>query len=63
MKVYTVQEVARILRVNPLTVLRLIKRGNLRARKVGRVYRITEQELSLFLDPGISELIKEGSDA
>jgi excisionase family DNA binding protein len=63
MKVYTVQEVARILRVNPLTVLRLIKRGNLRARKVGRVYRITEQELSLFLDPSISELIKDGSDA
>jgi excisionase family DNA binding protein len=63
MKVYTVQEVARILRVNPLTVLRLIKRGNLRARKVGRVYRITEQELSLFLDPSISELIKDDSDA
>jgi len=63
MKVYTVQEVARILRVSPLTVLRYIKLGKLKARRIGRGYRITERDLALFLDPDISGLIKEGSDA
>ncbi|ACV05059.1 hypothetical protein [Thermus phage P23-77] len=65
MRVYTVDEVARILRVHPLTVLRYIKRGRLRAKRIGRGYRITERELNIFLGLDRNEFLspQEGSDA
>jgi excisionase family DNA binding protein len=49
-RVFTIDEVAEILKVNPRTVNRLIERGELKAAKVGRVYRITEQALNEFLN-------------
>jgi excisionase family DNA binding protein len=65
MKIYTVGEVARILRVHPLTVLRYIKRGLLQAKRIGRGYRITEQGLNIFLGLDRNEFLnpQEGSDA
>ena len=44
-KLYTLQEVADILRVNRQTLYNNIGRGKLRATKVGKAYRITETQL------------------
>lgn len=53
MKIYTADEVAGELKVEYKTVLRLIKRGLLKAIPGIRHKRITEQELNRFL--GIRE--------
>lgn len=52
--IFTLQEVAKIFRVNPRTIFRLIhgqnETGNkLPALKVGRSWRITENDLKMFL--------------
>ena len=45
----TVQEVAELLRVSTMTVYRLIKAGELRAARVGRSYRLREDEVETYL--------------
>lgn len=49
-KFYTVAEVAELLKVQPLTIYRLISDGKLKSYKVGRVIRISEADLKAFLD-------------
>jgi excisionase family DNA binding protein len=49
-KLYTTEQVADLLQIHPLTVLKYIKVGRLRAVKLGRVYRITESALQKFLE-------------
>lgn len=44
-KHYTRNEIAKILSVNPMTVYREIRRGKLRAIRVGKDYRIPESAL------------------
>jgi excisionase family DNA binding protein len=44
-KFVTVSELAGILRVNRLSVLKLIKKGTINAFKVGKVYRIDQTEI------------------
>ena len=46
----TVQEVAASLRVSKMTVYRLIKQGELPAVRVGRGYRIREEDVRRFLN-------------
>jgi excisionase family DNA binding protein len=46
----TVEEVAKALRVVPLTVRRLIKSGKLKASHVGRRVRIRPADLDKYLD-------------
>jgi excisionase family DNA binding protein len=46
----TVTEVAKRLRVSNMTVYRLVKAGELGAVRVGRGYRIPEQELQRYLE-------------
>lgn len=48
-KFYTVEEVAKILKVNPMTVYRRVKEGKLKVYKVGRVFRISEESLKNYL--------------
>lgn len=48
-EVYTIEEVAKILKVSEETVRRLIASGELDARRVGRQYRITRAALDKFL--------------
>ena len=48
----TVAEVAEVLRVSNMTVYRLIKAGELPALRVGKNYRIREDELEAFLSAG-----------
>jgi excisionase family DNA binding protein len=51
----TVAEVAGTLRVSTMTVYRLIKSGELRAVRVGRSYRLAEDEVDRFLARGFTE--------
>jgi excisionase family DNA binding protein len=46
----TVGEVSRLMRVSKMTVYRLIKAGELPAVRVGRSYRIREEDVGRFLD-------------
>lgn len=46
----TVAEVARQLRVSNMTVYRLIKSGELRAVRVGRGYRLKEDDVRHYLE-------------
>jgi len=46
---YSIQEVAKMLKVTYLTVYRWIKAGKLQSVKAGKQYRITETEVNKFL--------------
>lgn len=46
----TIKEVARYLHVVPLTIYRMIDRGDLPAAKVGKVWRIRRQDVEAYLD-------------
>lgn len=48
-KLFTIEEVAKILRVHTRTVTRYIEAGKLRASKIG-VWRIKQSDLDAFLD-------------
>lgn len=47
--IYTVDQVADILELHPRTVRRFIREGKLTARKVGKQWRIKEQDLKVLL--------------
>ena len=51
--VYTLQETADTLKVTKKAVYNWIKAGKLKATKLGREYRIQEQEIKRVLDEGI----------
>jgi excisionase family DNA binding protein len=48
-KFYTVAEVARVLRVSNMTVYRLINSGQLPAVRVGKSYRLREEDVNRYL--------------
>lgn len=45
----TPAEVAEMLRVSPMTVYRLIKAGEIRAARIGKSYRLREQDVDAYL--------------
>lgn len=49
-RILTPEQVSQILQVHPFTVLKFIKQGRLKASKLGRVYRIRESDVDMFLD-------------
>ena len=49
-KFLTTEQVANILQIHTLTVLRFLKSGKLKGIKLGRVYRIKESEVKEFLE-------------
>lgn len=49
-KIYTPDQVAEMLQLHPLTVTKYIKKGKLKASRIGRIYRITEDAVSEFLE-------------
>ena len=51
----TVAEVAALLRVSTMTVYRLIKAGELRAVRVGKSYRLTEDDVDQYLAAGFTQ--------
>ncbi len=50
MKVYTTDEVASMLKISRTSVLKLIKKRELKAKKVARKWRITEDHLNDFFN-------------
>lgn len=57
--VYTVEEIAELLRTSPRTVRTWIAAGKLRAFKAGQQYRIRQSALDEFMQKGESESIDE----
>lgn len=53
-KIYTPDEVAKILQLSKNTVYQLIQRGEIIAKKIGKVYRIPRSSLS-FVFTGLDE--------
>jgi excisionase family DNA binding protein len=51
----TAAEVAAVMRVSTMTVYRLIKAGSLPALRVGRSYRVAEDDLDRFLAQGYTQ--------
>ncbi|HYZ92955.1 MAG TPA: helix-turn-helix domain-containing protein [Actinomycetota bacterium] len=49
-RLLTVAEVATVMRVSRMTVYRLIRRGQLKAIRVGRNYRVREDDLNEYLE-------------
>lgn len=47
---YTARELAEILKVNIMTIYRYIKAGKLPAHKIGKEFRITQNDFSHFLE-------------
>lgn len=47
-----ITDVATLCNVDRLTVYREIKRGNLKAARVGHLYRIAPADLAAYLDRG-----------
>ena len=58
-EVYTTQEAQNLLKVSESTIKRLLKRGILRANKVGGQYRIMGKEILRLISP---ELEKKSED-
>jgi putative molybdopterin biosynthesis protein len=48
-KFYTIEEIADILRVNPAKVRQLLKSGDLKSTRIGKQYRISEEQLQEYL--------------
>lgn len=48
-KYYSRQEIARIFSVNPMTIYRLIRRGDIKAIRIGNDYRVSEDELKEYM--------------
>lgn len=51
-KVYTLDEVAEILKTTKRTLYTYVKDGKLQAVKLGKYWRVTEDNLQSFLDKG-----------
>lgn len=49
-KWYTVEQISEMLRLHPRTLRRYINEGKLRANKVGKQFRISGHDLSLFVE-------------
>ncbi len=48
--VYTTDEAAEILKVSKKTIIRMIHAGRIRAVKLAREYRLTEEQIREFLE-------------
>lgn len=55
MRMYTIDEVSEMLKVNRKTISVLIKRGEIKSIKIGSQYRISEQQLQEYLKQNTTE--------
>ena len=49
LKLYNLDELSKVLKVNKVTLRSYIEQGRLKAVKIGRSYRVTEEDLRGFL--------------
>lgn len=54
-KVYTLEEIVDILSVTKRTVYNYIKKGDLKATKIGKYWRVQHNDLQEFLDKGTNK--------
>lgn len=54
-KVYTIDEVANILKVTSRTVYNYVRAGELKAVKLGKYWRISEESLQAFISNGTTK--------
>ena len=54
-KLYTIDEIAEILKVTQRTVYNYIKSGSLKAIKIGKYWRVRHEDLALFLETGTNK--------
>ena len=54
-EVYTPEETKKILKISSSTMTRLIKKGLIRAAKVGKQYRIMGKEILRMLSPELED--------
>lgn len=58
MELYTIDDIAQMLGVNPRTVRRYIEKGQLRGERIGGVWRVTGDSLkAMFDDPELKDKI------
>jgi len=50
LKVYTLDEVAEVLKLKKVTLYNYVRSGKLLAAKFGRDYRVTEEDLRAFIE-------------
>ena len=55
-KLYTLQEVAGILRVSRQTIYNYVTAKRLKATKYGKEYRVTDEDLQEFIKTGRNEV-------
>lgn len=55
LKVYTIDEIAELLHITRRTLYTYLKTGKLKAIKVGKYWRVTEENLKDFLSKGTVE--------
>lgn len=60
---FTREQVAQILQVNPMTVYRMIQRGQLKAYKFGTDLRISEKDFNQFLQQSLIRAKGEATNA
>jgi excisionase family DNA binding protein len=56
-EVYTTEEVQQLLKISPSTTMRLIKKGIIRAAKVGKQYRILGKEMLRLVSPRLEDKV------
>ena len=56
-EVYTPKEATQLLKVSPSTMTRLIKKGLIRAAKVGKQYRIMGKEILRAVSPKLEDRV------
>jgi len=59
-ELYSVNEIAKALRLNELTIRRYLKSKKLMGFKVGRFWRIEKEELDRFISESIGEEVGGG---
>jgi len=47
---YTVEQISEMLNIHPKTIQRYIREGGLRATKIGKSWRVTGHDLSVFIE-------------
>ena len=57
--IYTTKEVKKILRISDSTIKRLLKKGLIRANKVGGQYRILGKEILRTISPELEKDVTE----
>ncbi|MDP8259063.1 MAG: helix-turn-helix domain-containing protein [Candidatus Aadella gelida] len=56
-EVYTPAEAQKLLKVSPSTITRLIRKGIIRAARVGKQYRILGKELLRVVSPELEDTV------